>query len=76
MRAELAAYGAGLETRPEIVVLNKLDLLARPDGAEGGRRARCARAAARSTSLSGATGEGVAELLAAFARALGDEAER
>jgi GTP-binding protein len=28
--AELAAYGAGLDVRPQIVVLNKLDLLAEP----------------------------------------------
>jgi len=28
--AELAAYGAGLDARPQIVVLNKIDLLSRP----------------------------------------------
>jgi len=30
--AELAAYGAGLDLRPQIVVLNKRDLLAEPPG--------------------------------------------
>ena len=75
MRAELAAYGAGLETRPEIVVLNKLDLL--PDRTALKAVAERLRARGREVYfLSGATGEGVAELLAAFAHALGDEAER
>jgi GTP-binding protein len=32
--AELAAYGAGLDERPQIVVLNKLDLLAEPPSLE------------------------------------------
>lgn len=30
INAELAAYGAGLDERPQIVVLNKIDLLAEP----------------------------------------------
>jgi GTP-binding protein len=30
--AELAAYGAGLEERPQVVVLNKIDLLPEPPG--------------------------------------------
>jgi GTP-binding protein len=32
--AELAAYGAGLDGRPQIVVLNKLDLIAEPPAFE------------------------------------------
>jgi GTP-binding protein len=72
VRAELAAYGAGLEARPEIVVLNKVDLLADrgvlKDLAEALRARGC-----EVLLLSGATGEGVAELLAALLRALGAE---
>jgi GTP-binding protein len=63
VRGELAAYGAGLEDRPEIVVLNKLDLVAdraatAPLAAELERRGRTV------LPLSGATGEGVPQLLA------------
>jgi GTPase len=32
--AELAAYGAGLDTRPQVVVLNKIDLLPEPPAFE------------------------------------------
>jgi GTP-binding protein len=51
---ELAAYGAGLDSLPQIVVLNKIDLLPEPPelGLEDGR----VRAAFR---ISCATGEGV-----------------
>ena len=38
VRAELAAYGAGLERLPELVVLSKRDLLAGRGGRGGGRR--------------------------------------
>jgi len=75
VRAELAAYGAGLEARPEIVVLNKVDLLADrsvlKDLAEALRQR-----GSEVLLLSGATGEGVAELLAALVRALGAEEKR
>jgi GTP-binding protein len=59
--AELRAYGAGLETRPQIVVLNKLDLLPGPPRFEL-EDERILRIFA----LSCATGEGVEE----FRRAL------
>jgi GTP-binding protein len=54
IRAELAGYGAGLDALPELVVLNKIDLLEEPpvfaaDGVE------------RVFSLSCATGEGIGE---------------
>src|SRR5215468_6150511 len=53
--AELAAYGAGLERRPQIVVLNKIDLEpAPPFGIEDGRIVAVFR-------LSCATGEGLEE---------------
>jgi GTP-binding protein len=55
--AELAAYGAGLDERPQIVVLNKIDL--RPElpefGSEDGRVLRVLQ-------LSAATGAGLDEL--------------
>ncbi len=54
--AELAAYGAGLETRPQAVVLNKIDLLAEPPELflEDDRVARVFR-------VSCATGAGIEE---------------
>ena len=74
IRAELEAYDAALAERPEIVALNKLDLLADREGLdalEGKLRAR-GRAVLR---ISGATGEGVERLVAAMAEAV-DEARR
>ena len=64
VRDELTAYGEGLEAKPEIVVLNKVDALdaetrsARVAGlsAAAGREAR---------TVSGVSGEGVRELLRA-----------
>jgi GTP-binding protein len=51
--AELAAYGAGLESRPQIVVLNKVDLEPDPEfGVEDGRVLAVFR-------VSCATGEGI-----------------
>src|SRR5207249_3235716 len=57
--AELAAYGAGLEERPQIVVLNKLDLLPEPPAFEPPDE-RILRVFA----ISCATGAGVEELKA------------
>jgi len=55
--AELAAYGAGLDQRPQIVVLNKIDLRPEPPafGVEDERILRVLR-------LSAATGAGLDEL--------------
>jgi GTP-binding protein len=54
---ELSAYGAGLETRPQVVVLNKLDLLPEPPSFDlEDRRVE------RVFALSCATGAGVEEL--------------
>jgi GTP-binding protein len=55
--AELAAYGAGLDERPQAVVLNKIDLLAEPPelGVEDERIVRVFR-------VSCATGAGIQEL--------------
>jgi GTP-binding protein len=75
VRAELAAYGAGLEARPEVVVLNKVDLLADRGVLKDLAEALRARGS-EVLLLSGATGEGVAELLAALVRVLGAEEKR
>jgi GTPase len=55
--AELAAYGAGLESRPQVVVLNKIDLVQEPPAfdVEDARIVRVFR-------VSAATGAGVDEL--------------
>ncbi|GAB4189873.1 MAG: GTPase ObgE [Thalassobaculales bacterium] len=62
VRRELAAYGHGLAEKPEIVVLNKADAI--PPELLGRRRGALARAAGqRPVVVSGATGEGVGDLL-------------
>ncbi len=69
IRGELSAYAAELAHRRELVALNKIDLCAdreRVEPLESELRAR-GREVFR---LSGATGEGVAELLARTARVL------
>ena len=55
--AELSAYGAGLDTRPQVVVLNKIDLNPEPPafGIEDERIVRVLR-------VSAATGAGIEEL--------------
>jgi GTP-binding protein len=67
VRKELAAYGAGLEDKPEIVALSKVDALT-PE-ARKEQLARLKRAAGRAPiALSAASGEGVeAALRAVFA---------
>ena len=75
VRGELAAYGAGLDARPELVVLNKVDLVSERDPLKG--VADALRARGRQVFfVSGATGEGVAELLTALGRALEAEDAR
>lgn len=59
IRGELASYGAGLDALPEVVVLNKLDLLPEPPAFE-------VAGVLRVFSLSCATGEGVEEFRRAF----------
>lgn len=62
IRHELAEYGAGLEDRPEIVVLNKLDAMT--PQARTSRMKALERAVGAPVMLaSGATGEGVPEIL-------------
>ncbi len=69
IRAELSAYAATLAQRRELIALNKVDLVAdreRVTPIETALRARGREV----FPLSGATGEGVAELLARAARVL------
>jgi GTPase len=72
VRAELSAYGAGLELLPEIVVLSKRDLLPaeRVEAALVEWRQRCPEVLA----VSSATGEGLDELRQAILAALPEEA--
>jgi len=64
IRGELAAYGEGLEDKPELVALNKIDAL------DAAARAKVARSLARATGvkpflISAVSGEGVRDLLRA-----------
>jgi GTPase len=70
VRAELKAYGAGLEKKKEIVALSKCDAL---DEAALAAKAAELKAAARKKPhlLSAVSGRGVKEVLAALAREIG-----
>ena len=59
---ELAAYGAGLDEKPTLVALNKVDL-ADPELVAGFSAELRAAGAEQVFAISGATGEGVSELL-------------
>jgi GTP-binding protein len=67
---ELAAYGAGLDERPQIVVLNKIDLRSEPPafGVEDERISRVLR-------ISAATGAGLDELRRTLFELVPQEAE-
>jgi GTP-binding protein len=65
IRREVAHYGHGLEEKPEVVALNKCDLI--PGDEVGERRAALARAAgAHVFAVSAATGTGVTDVLRAL----------
>jgi GTP-binding protein len=69
IRAELAGYGHGLTEKPEIVALNKTDAMTSQGRAS--RLKALERACGRKVMLvSGATGEGVPEVLRALANAV------
>ena len=55
---ELAAYGAGLDERPQIVVLNKIDLLPEPPRSRSTTRASCASSSSRARPALGSTTSG------------------
>jgi GTP-binding protein len=71
VRAELAGYGGGLAEKPEIVVLNKTDAMT--PQARSSRLKALSRAAGKPALLvSGATGEGVQEVLRASAATIAE----
>ena len=75
INAELAAYSAELAARPQIVVVNKADLLegdaAAPMRAATERvRARCVEAGQPFMVISAVTGHGLRELVSALATRL------
>jgi len=64
VREELGSYGAGLDTKPELIALNKTDAMTPREISS--RRAALAKASGAPVHLlSGATGQGVPELLRA-----------
>lgn len=76
VRSELAAYGAGLEGLPEIVVLSKRDLLPteQVEVAIGEWRGRLGERVRAVLSVSAATGEGLGDLRGQILAELPDEA--
>lgn len=71
IRAELEGYGGGLADKPEIVALNKTDAMTAQ--ARTSRLKALSRAAGKPAMIvSGATGEGVAEVLRALARTIAE----
>src|SRR5204862_353609 len=71
IREELAQYGGGLMDKPEIVALNKIDALDALAIAEK-RRALAEESGQEVRLLSGATGQGVREIVRALYRAVSD----
>ncbi len=72
IRAELANYDAGLALRPELVLLNKVDLLPEDERDEASAELREGLAARGRTLCfaSGATGDGIPALVAAMLEAI------
>ena len=67
IRAELVAYGHGLEDKPEIVALNKTDAIPKP--ALSRKRAALEKACGHDVFLiSGVSGEGIQDVLRTLAR--------
>jgi len=67
IRAELAAYGNGLDQKPEIVALNKIDAI--PKSALAKKRAALEKACGHKVFvISGVSGEGVDTVLRALAK--------
>jgi GTPase len=74
VRAELEAYGAGLERKPEIVALSKVDAVDAPTlKLQAGRLKRAARS--QPLILSAVSGRGMVEALRALVARLPDAAE-
>jgi GTP-binding protein len=64
IRQELETYGAGLEDKPELLALNKIDALT-PEAREEAAAALEAEAGRKPLLISGVSGEGVTDLLRA-----------
>jgi GTPase involved in cell partitioning and DNA repair len=69
VRREIEAYGQGLETKLEVLVLNKADLMSSGD-VERKRRALAEVSGVNAMMMSGEQGEGVTEVLRELALAL------
>jgi GTP-binding protein len=67
--AELEAYGAGLDEKPRLVALNKVDALT-PEEAKAKLAALRKAGARKPVAISGATGKGVAETLRSLRAAI------
>jgi GTP-binding protein len=71
IRGELEAYGHGLGAKPEIVALNKVDAITPAELAK--KRAALEKACGHKVHvISGVSGEGIATVLRAMARAIND----
>jgi len=67
IRAELEAYGHGLDEKPEIVALNKVDAI--PERELAKKRAALEKACGHKVHvISGVSGEGISTVLRAMAR--------
>ncbi len=66
---ELEAYGAGLADKPRVLALNKIDALD-PEAIEAAAAMLAAESGLAVQRLSGATGQGTAEVLRALRRAI------
>lgn len=75
IRRELGAFDPALEERVEIVALNKIDLIAERGALEEAEAALRARGR-EVVRISGATGEGVGDLLRSILRAIDAEAAK
>jgi GTP-binding protein len=72
VREELRAYGGGLVDKPELIALNKADAMSPREISS--RRAALARASGRPVHvMSGATGQGVPEMLRALQDAITEQ---
>jgi GTP-binding protein len=72
VREELRAYGGGLVDKPELIALNKVDAMSPREISS--RRAALARASGRPVHvMSGATGQGVPEMLRALQDAITEQ---
>jgi GTP-binding protein len=75
VRDELGRYGAGLDEKPEVVALSRVDMAA-PKTVEKARRALLKAGAPEPLAISAATGEGMGALLDLILERLGPEAEK